>query len=132
MSMNKVDWKALEEQIRKLQIGEKVSGDIDSRYTSMVEEILREKPEIWYEKLRPFIEEVISLHKHDPEEAVETLVSVIMQLVHHLAQHEVLIEYGIGLQTKIVESLGIESGKTSRILEALYRKGILSPEDLTD
>lgn len=128
--MSEIDWNALQEQLRKLHIGEKVSGDIDDRYTTMVKEILKEKPDVWYEKLRPFVEEVINLHKEDPKEAVETLVSVIMQIVHHLAQHEVLIEYSVGLQTKIVESLGIESQKTSKILEALYRKGVLSPEDL--
>lgn len=130
--MSEIDWKGLEEQIRKLRVGEKVSDDMNDRYTAMVEEMLREKPDVWYEKLRPFVEEVINLHKEDPKEAVETLVSVIMQIVHHLAQHEVLIEYGVGLQTKIVESLGIESQKTSKILEALYRKGVLSPEEMKE
>jgi hypothetical protein len=130
ISMSEIDWNAIQEQIRKLHMGEKVSGDIDTRYSAMVEEMLREKPDVWYEKLRPFVEEVINLHKEDPKEAVETLVSVIMQIVHHLAQHEVLIEYSVALQTKIVESLGIESQKTSKTLEALYRKGVLSPEEL--
>ncbi len=130
--MSEIDWNALQEQIRKLHMGEKVSGDIDTRYSAMVEEMLREKPDVWYEKLRPFVEDVINLHKEDPNEGVETLVSVIMQIVHHLAQHEVLIEYSVGLQTKTVESLGIESQKTTKILEALFRKGLLSPEDLND
>jgi predicted DNA-binding antitoxin AbrB/MazE fold protein len=128
--MSEIDWKGLEEQIRKLRVGEKVSDDMNDRYTAMVKEMLREKPDVWYEKLRPFIDEVLALHKEDPEEAVEVLVSVIMQIVHHLAQHEVLIEYSVALQTKIVESLGIESQKTSKILEVLYRKGVLAPEDL--
>lgn len=130
--MSEIDWNALQEQLRKLHIGEKVSGDIDDRYTTMVKEILKEKPDVWYEKLRPFVEEVINLHKEDPKEAVETLVSVIMQIVHHLAQHEVLIEYSVALQTKLVESLGVESQKSSKILEALYRKGVLSPKDIKE
>lgn len=128
--MSNIDWKALEEQMRKLQIGEKVSGDIDTRYAGLMKTFMGAKPEEWSEKIRPLAKEILESYKNDPDEAIETFLGFLMQITHQVAQHDILLEYIVALQAKIIESSTIEGTKTSKTLEALYRKKILSPKDL--
>jgi hypothetical protein len=130
MYMSEIDWKALEEQLRKFQIGEKVSDDIDTRYAELMKNFMGVKPEEWSEKIRPLIKGIMDSYKDDPEEAVETFVGVLMKMTHQVAQHDILIDYLVTLQAQIIESSGIESQKTSKILRALYNKGVLSPEEM--
>lgn len=128
--MSYIDWKALEEQMRKLQIGEKVSGDIDTRYADLMKTFMGAKPEEWSEKIRPLAKEILESYKDDPDEAIETFLGFLMQITHQMAQHDILLEYIVELQAKIIESSDIESQKTTKILESLYKRGILSSEDM--
>jgi hypothetical protein len=130
--MSEINWQGLEEQMRQLQIGEKVSEDIDVRYADLMKNFMQEKPEEWSEGVRPLVKEILETYKEDPEEAAEELVAFMMKMTHQVAHHDVLLEYVVALQAKVIESLGIESRKTSKILEELFKKGILSRDNMKD
>jgi hypothetical protein len=128
--MTDIDWDKLQKQIRNLRLGEKVGGDIDAKYASLVTDFTREKFKEWQEKLGPVVQDIIASNRDDSEAAAEALIIIILQIVHHLAQHEVLFEYSEKLNAKMVEQIRSLDERTSVLFRILAAKGVLSENDL--
>lgn len=128
--MTDIDWDKLQKQIRNLRLGEKVGGDIDAKYASLVTDFTREKFKEWQEKLGPVVQDIIASNRNDSEAAAEALIIIILQIVHHLAQHEVLFEYSEKLNAKMVEQIRDLDERTAVLCRILAAKGVLSENDL--
>lgn len=128
--MTDIDWDKLQKQIRNLRLGEKVGGDIDAKYASLVTDFTREKFKEWQEKLGPVVQDIIASNRDDSEAAAEALIIIILQIVHHLAQHEVLFEYSEKLNAKMVEQIRALDERTAVLCRILAAKGVLSENDL--
>lgn len=128
--MADIDWNELQKQIRNLHLGEKIGDDIDAKYASLVTDFTREKFKEWQEKLGPVVRDIIASNKDDPEAAAEALILIILQIVHHLAQHEVLFEYSEKLNAKMIEKIRALDERTAVLFRILAAKGLLSENDL--
>ncbi|NKE70184.1 hypothetical protein [Candidatus Manganitrophus noduliformans] len=128
--MADIDWDRLQKQIKDLHWGEKIGGDIDAKYASLVADFTREKFQEWQEKLGPVVRDIIASNKDDPEAAAEALILIILQIVHHLAQHEVLFEYSEKLNAKMIEKIRVLDERTAVLFRILAAKGVLSENDL--
>lgn len=73
---------------------------------------------------------IIASNKDDPEAAAEALILIILQIVHHLAQHEVLFEYSEKLNAKMIEKIRALDERTAVLFRILITKGVLSENDL--
>lgn len=130
--MADIDWDRLQKRIKDLHWGEKIGGDIDAKYASLVADFTREKFKEWQEKLGPVVRDIIASNKDDPEAAAEALILILLQIIHQLAQHEVLFEYSEMLNAGVVGSIkGLEE-KMALLLRALVSREVLSPEDFKD
>ncbi|TAJ99899.1 MAG: hypothetical protein EPO39_16295 [Candidatus Manganitrophaceae bacterium] len=128
--MADIDWKELQKQIRGLHWGEKIGGDIDAKYADLMTNFTREKFIEWQEKLGPVVRDIIASNRDDPEAAAEALILIILQIIHHLAQYEVLFEYSERLNAKIIEQIRALDERTSALFRLLTAKGVLSENDL--
>lgn len=128
--MADIDWNELQKQIRNLHLGEKIGDDIDVKYASLVADFTREKFKEWQEKLGPVVRDIIASNKDDPEAAAEALILIILQIVHHLAQHEVLFEYSEKLNAKMIEKIRALDERTAVLFRILAAKGVFSENDL--
>jgi hypothetical protein len=127
--MANIDWDKLQKQIMNLRLGEKVGGDIDAKYAGLVTDFTREKFKEWQEKLGPVVQDIIASNKNDPEAAAEALILIILQIVHHLAQHEVLLEYSEKFNAKMIEQIRVLDQRTVALFRILTAKGVLSEND---
>lgn len=129
-TMADIDWNELQKQIRNLHWGEKIGGDIDAKYASLVTDFTKEKFKEWQEKLGPVVRDIIVSNKDEPEAAAEALILTILQIIHHLAQHEVLFEYSERLNAKMIEQIRVLDERTAALFRILTAKGVLSENDL--
>lgn len=83
----------------------------------------------WRAKLGPIVREIVVSNKNEPQAAAEALILVMLQIVHHLARHDVLLEYGERLGDKAVQSIAELDRRTAALILALVKKGGLSDED---
>lgn len=74
--------------------------------------------------------DIIASNKDDPEAAAEVLILIILQIIHHLAQHEVLFEFSERLNAKMIEQIRVLDERTAALFKILASKGILSENDL--
>lgn len=128
--MADIDWNELQKQIGNLHLGEKIGADIDAKYASLVTDFTREKFKEWQEKLGPVVRDIIASNRDDPEAAAEALILIILQIIHHLAKHEVLFEYSEKLNAKMTEKIQALDERTAILFRILTAKGVLSENDV--
>lgn len=123
------NWEKFEKDIKDIGMGEKVTADIDAKYASLVNDFTKEKFPEWQERLGPIVRDIINSHRDDPEAAAEALILVVLQMVHQLAQHEVLLEYVENYNAKMLEKFRAMDDRTTALIQVLVEKGIISEKD---
>lgn len=125
-----IDWDEFQKQIREMRMGEKVSADINTKYASLMIDLTKEKYSEWREKLGPVVRDIIDSKKEDPEAAAESMILVILQIVRHLAEHEVLFEYGNKVNAELIRILRALDERTALLVQVLSARGVLTEDDL--
>lgn len=60
--------------------------------------------------------DMIRSNKDDPEAAAEALILILLQMVHQLAQHEVLLEYVEKYNAKMLEKSRAMDDRTTALI----------------
>lgn len=124
------DWEELQRELKALSLDEKVGAEINKKYTDLVNDFTKDKFPEWQEKLGPTVRNIVASNKEYPEAAAEALILVILQIVHQLAKHEVLLGYGERFNGKVIDTIEALDKRTTGLIQALAKKGILANEDL--
>jgi hypothetical protein len=124
------DWEKLQKEINEVALGEKVSADIEKKYTTLVNDFTKDKFPEWQEKVGTIVRNMVTSNKAHPEAAAEALILVILQMIHHLAQHEVSLEYKEEFNKKLIDAVTALDKRTETLAQALVKKGLLSIDDL--
>ncbi|HZR46846.1 MAG TPA: hypothetical protein VFA47_09090 [Candidatus Manganitrophaceae bacterium] len=126
------DWERLQKEMNEAAMGEKISADIEKKYATLVNDFTKDKFPEWQEKVGTIVRNMVQANKDHPEAAAEALILVILQMIHHIAQHEVSLEYKEQFNNKLIDAVAALERRTTGIAQALIRKGILSVEDVRE
>ena len=126
------DWEKLQKEINEAAMGEKVNADIEKKYATLVNDFTKDKFPEWQEKVGMIVRNMVSANKDHPEAAAEALILVILQMIHHIAQHEVSLEYKENFNKKLIDAVTALDKRTETLAKALMKKGLLSVDDLSD
>lgn len=126
------DWEKLQKELNEVALGEKVSADIEKKYAVLVNDFTKDKFPEWQEKVGEIVRNMVASNKAHPEAAAEALILVILQMIHHLAQHEVSLEYKEQFNKKLIDTVSALDRRTMSLAQALIKKGILSADDLKE
>jgi len=126
------DWDKLQKEMNQVAMGEKISADIEKKYATLVNDFTKDKFPEWQEKVGTIVRNMVQANKDHPEAAAEALILVILQMIHHIAQHEVSLEYKEQFNNKLIDAVAALERRTTGIAQALIRKGILSVEDVSE
>lgn len=126
------DWERLQKEMNEAAMGEKISAAIEKKYATLVNDFTKDKFPEWQEKVGTIVRNMVSANKDHPEAAAEALILVILQMIHHIAQHEVSLEYKEQFNNKLIDAVAALERRTTGIAQALIRKGILSVEDVSE
>lgn len=125
------DWEELEKQIKDIRMGERIQADTGVKFGALINDYTKEKFPEWREKLGPIVRNIIESNKHDPEAAAEVLILIMLQMVHQLAQHEVLFEYAEKFNAKIVQQIKTLDERTTTLFDILGKNRNGSKEEST-
>ncbi len=126
------DWEKLQKEINEVALGEKVSADIEKKYAALVNDFTKDKFPEWQEKVGTIVRNMVASNKDHPEASAEALILVILQMIHHIAQHEVSLEYKEHFQKKLIEAITALDKRTMVLAEALIKNGLLTGGDLKE
>ncbi|NKE71333.1 hypothetical protein [Candidatus Manganitrophus noduliformans] len=127
--MMDINWEELERQIKELRVTEKVESDIDSKFGILVNDFTKEKFPEWQKKMGPIVRDMIQSNKDDPEAAAEALILILLQMIHQLAQHEVLLEYVEKYNAKLLQQFRAMDERSAALIQVLAAKGMISEKD---
>lgn len=127
--MMDINWEELERQIKELRMAEKVEADINSKFGILVNDFTKEKFPEWQKKMGPIVRDMIQSNKDDPEAAAEALILILLQMVHQIAQHQVLLEYVENYNAKMLQQLRAMDERTGSLIQVLAAKGVISEKD---
>lgn len=89
----------------------------------------KEKFPEWQERLGPTVRDMIRSNKDDPEAAAEALILIMLQMVHQLAQHDVLLEYVEKYNAKMLQQFRKLDERNTALIQVLAAKGVISERD---
>lgn len=124
-----IDWEKFEKEIKDIRMGEKVEADINSKFGILVNDFTKDKFPEWQQRMGPIVRDMIQSNKDDPEAAAEALILILLQMVHQLAQHEVLLEYVENYNAKMLEKFRAMDDRTTALIRVLVEKGVITEGD---
>ena len=124
-----IDWEEFERQIKELRMTEKVEADINAKFGMLVNDFTKDKFPEWQQRMGSIVRDMIQSNKDDPEAAAEALILILLQMVHQLAQHEVLLEYVENYNAKMLEKFRAMDARTTALIQVLVEKGVISEKD---
>ncbi len=124
------DWDKIQDEANALHLSEKVGAEIDARYATLLNDFTKAKYPEWQEKLGPTVQDIITSHQDNLKAATEAILIVMLQIIHQLAQHEVLLEYSDRYQCLVTKAVKNSDDSYAKLISILKDKKILSEEDL--
>lgn len=124
-----IDWEEFEKQIKEYRMTEKVETDINTKFGMLLNDFTKEKIAEWQERMGPIVQDMIRSNKDDPEAAAEALILIMLQMVHQLAQHDVLLEYVEKYNAKMLQQFRKLDERNTALIQVLAAKGVISERD---
>lgn len=123
------DWEKFEREIKDVRLGEQVEADVNIKFGNLLNDFTKNQFLDWRQKMGSIVRDMIQSNKDDPEAAAEVMILILLQMIHQLARHDVLLEYVEGYNAKMLQQFRKIDERNTALIQLLAAKGIISAED---